>query len=352
MTIPIIDLTRRHAIIGAATESAVIDVLRSGRLVGGPVVAKAEAMAADLFGREHAVGVNSGTDALIIALQAVGVRPGHEVIIPALSFFATAGAVVALRATPVFVDILANATMDPNAAVNAITDRTAAIVPVHLYGNLAASPECTLPIVDDSAQGVGGTPVRSTGQLSAVSTYPTKTWGGAGDGGFIIGTDEELIARVRSLANHGMTGRANHHIAHDGAIGRNSRLDPIQAAVLLVQKPYLSDWITKRRANAAWYDTSLPNGVTPLPRDDGSPVHQYIIQTDNRDRVLKRLNEAGIGAAIYYPIPMNQQPAFNVPATTPIADAISARILALPVNEHLRDDERVRVMDALHDAVR
>ena len=352
MKIPIIDLSRRHAVIDADAEERVLTVLRSGRLIGGPVVAEVEDMAAALFQRTYGLGVNSGTDALIIALQTVGVRPGDEVIIPALSFFATAGAVATLGAKPIFVDVLSDATLDPQAAKDAITSKTRAIVPVHLYGNMAEAPACDIPIVDDAAQGVGGTPARSIGQLSAVSTYPTKTWGAAGDGGFIVGSDEALMARARSLANHGMVGKPNHHVHHDGAIGRNTRLDPVQAAILLAQKPHLSAWVSKRQENAVWYDTALPDGVTPLPRSPGSPVHQYIIQTDNRDVVLAKLNAAGVGAAVYYPKPMNQQPAFNLPANTPVADAISQRIIALPVNEHLRDDERVAIMNALHDAVR
>jgi dTDP-4-amino-4,6-dideoxygalactose transaminase len=352
MKIPIIDLSRRHAVIGAEAEERVLEVLRSGRLIGGPVVAEAEAMAAQLFNRTHGLGVNSGTDALIIALQTVGVRPGDEVIIPALSFFATAGAVSALGAVPVFVDVLPNATIDPNKAKEAITSKTRAIVPVHLYGNMASAPACDIPIVDDAAQGVGGTPARSIGHLSAVSTYPTKTWGGAGDGGFIVGSDEILMNRARSLANHGMIGIPNHHVHYDGAIGRNTRLDPVQAAVLLAQKQHLQGWILKRQENARWYDDALPSGVTPLPRTEGSPVHQYIVQTGNRDLVLAKLNQAGVGAAVYYPKPMNQQPAFAVSATTPMADEISKRIIALPVNEHLRDDERTTIMNALHDAVR
>ena len=153
MKIPIIDLSRRHAVIGADAEKRVLAVLRSGRLIGGPVVAEVEKMAADLFKRDHGLGVNSGTDALIIALQAVGVRHGDEVIIPALSFFATAGAVASLGAIPIFVDVLPDATMDTRKAENAITSKTRAIVPVHLYGNMASAPDCDIPIVDDAAQG-------------------------------------------------------------------------------------------------------------------------------------------------------------------------------------------------------
>lgn len=352
MPIPIVNLSRRHQAAQQEIESRVLKVLRTGSYIGGEIVAEAEREVAKRFDRATGIGVNSGTDALIIALQAVGVRAGDEVIMPTLSFFATAGSVCALGATPVCVDVKEDATMCPIAAANAVTEKTTALVPVHLYGNMAKCPDLGVPVVDDSAQAIGGTPARSLGLLSTVSTYPTKTWGGAGDGGFIVGDNQDLVQKCRALANHGLTGVPNHHSAIDGAIGRNSRLDAIQAAVLMGQAHLLDQWIARRRNIADRYDNALPAGVTSLPRSPGSPVHQYVIKTNHRDQVLARMRDQGIGCAIYYPTPMHKQPALNIPAHTPVADELVQQIMVLPVNAHLTDDEVGQVIQALHSAVR
>lgn len=354
MPIRIANPAARHALLAEEVERAVLEVLRSGRYVGGPVVAQAEAECARRFGRAGAVGVNSGTDALILALQAVGVRPGDEVILPALSFFATAGAVCALEAVPVIVDVREDATLDPEAARKARTARSKAVVPVHLYGTTAQRPDLDLPIVDDSAQAIGGQPPGSYGALSAVSTYPTKTWSAAGDGGFVVGDDPVLLDRVRRLSSHGLHGTPNLHEAVQGAVGRNSRLDAIHAAVLLAQAPRLDAWIDRRRALAARYDAALPEGVRPVPRDEGSPVHQYVVLVEERERVIEALVSDGIMPTAYYPRTLGQQPALADRAVVhacPVAEAIAARALALPVHERLSDEEADAVMAALHDAV-
>jgi dTDP-4-amino-4,6-dideoxygalactose transaminase len=345
------DVASRHAQVAEDAERRVLSVLRSGRYIGGPVVAEAEAAAARWFGRRAAIGVNSGTDALMTALQAVGVRAGDEVIVPALTFFATAGAVCAIGATPVVVDIEDDGCMDPEAARRALTPRTRAILPVHLFGNLAVAPDLGVPVVDDSAQAIGGTPVRSLGALTAFSTYPTKTWGSAGDGGFIAGDDPELLSRVTRLTNHGMRGVPHEHHLVEGLVGRNTRLDAMQAAVLLAHEPYLAARVLRRRAIADRYDRELPPSVRPFPRHDGSPVHQYAVLSADRDAIRTQMATRGIETAIYYPTPLHRQPALSQAIDAPNADRICAHIFALAIHEGLSDDDVDRVLAALHEAV-
>jgi len=346
--IALVDLAARHRDVADDVEARVLRVLRSGRWIGGPEVADAEALAASTFARRGAVGVNSGTDALMLALQAAGVRPGDEVVVPALTFFATAGAVLALRAVPVVVDVRDDGCMDPVAAARAIGPRTRAIVPVHLFGTQAEAPDDGVPIVDDAAQAVGGTPPRSIGILSAVSTYPTKTWGTAGDGGFVLSDDAGLLQRVRRLANHGHDGDA--FTAPDGQPGRNSRLDAVQAAVLLGHAPRLDAWVARRRALAARYDAGLPPKIRPLPRDAGSPVSQYVVLVPDRERVAALLADRGVETRVYYRRPLHHEPAIGTPAHTPVADDLAARVLALPVHEHLSDADVDHVLAVLHEA--
>jgi dTDP-4-amino-4,6-dideoxygalactose transaminase len=356
MAIPIADLAGRHVALQGEIERRVLEVLRAGRYVGGPVVTEVEGVAAKMFGRAGAVGVNSGTDAIMLALQAAGVRPGDEVVIPALSFFATAGAVCAIGAVPVIVDVLEGATLDPEAAARAVGPRTRAIMPVHLYGNRAAAPDVGVPIVDDAAQAVGADLPVVHGVTSAVSCYPTKTWGAAGDGGFVLADDPEVLDRVRWLGSHGMLkGIAHWHESVDGVVGRNTRLDAIQAAVLLAIAPHLPAWVAARRAHAAEYDAALPASVRPLPRDVGSPVHQYIVRVPDRDRVLAALQRDGVGAMAYYPWTLGQQPVLRDGRArltdTPVADRLAPELLALPVHERLTAAEREQVMASLWRAV-
>ncbi len=347
--IRLVDLAWRHQQVADDVERRALAVLRDGGYVGGALVAEAEHAAAQLFGRRAAVGVNSGTDAIGLALQAVGVRADDEVIVPALSFFATAGAVRALGAIPVVVDVRDDGCLDPDAARAAMSRRTRAIVPVHLFGTLAEAPALGVPVVDDAAQGVGGAPLRSVGVLTALSTYPTKTWGGAGDGGFVLGDEPDLLARVRVLANHGRTEVG--FDAPDGQHARNSRLDALQAAVLLGHLPALSGRIARRRALAERYDAALPPGVHALPRDPGSPVHLYVIRVPQRDRVAEVLAAHGIETRVYYPRPLHHEPALGRSAVTPMADRLCAEVLAIPVHAGLTDADVDRVLDALHVAV-
>ena len=211
-----------------------------------------------------------------------------------------------------------------------------------------------MPVVDDAAQAIAGLPSRSNGDLSSVSTYPTKTWGAAGDGGFVVGDDPELLSRVRRIANHGMDGIPHHHETVEGVVGRNTRLDAVQAAVLLAQESFLGVWADKRREHAARYDAELPAEVRAVPRGVGSPVHQYVVLVRHRDAVLTRLVGLGVHAGAYYPRPMHHQPALAgrcraVP--TPQSDRIAAHCLALPIHERLTEAEIGAVIAAMHRAV-
>ncbi len=346
MKVQMVDLASRHAEVASTLEPQIMEVLRSGRYVGGPWVEEAERLAARGLGRRGAVGVASGTDALMIGLQALGVGPGDEVIVPALSFFATAGAVATLGAQPVVVDVLDDATMDPEAARAALTRRTTAVIPVHLFGNLARKPELGLPVLDDAAQAVGAP--RSNGQLTAVSTYPTKTWGGAGEGGFVVGDDPELLERVRRLANHGASG-PDHFFRIAGAVGRNSRLDAIQGVILAAHAAVLARRVRRRQAIASRYDASLPPDIHPLPRSPDSPVQQYCVLCPHRDALRRRLADRGVATAVYYPIPLHKQPAIAQDVRAPVAEDLAERLLALPVHAHLSDDQVGHVIEALRD---
>ena len=355
--IPITDLKARNAAFAALARQRIEGVLASGHYVGGPQVDEVEAVAAFLFDRAHAVGTGSGTDALMMALQAIGVGPGHEVIVPALSFFATAGAVCAIGAVPVVVDVLPDATLDPAAAFDARSSQTRAVVPVHLFGTLASIPDFGVPVIDDAAQAAGGTPSRSGGVLSAVSTYPTKTWGGCGDGGFVVGDDAVLLEKVRRLGRHGQVRNQPPH-THDRVgdhTGRNSRLDAIQAAFLLASATTLEQRVHRRRAIAARYDAELPATVEPLPRDSGSPVHHYVCRTADRDVLQQKLMDAGVQTAVYYPRPLHHQAALmdrcaTPPEATPMANRLCAEMLALPVHATLSDADVDRVIEAIRAA--
>lgn len=341
-----VDLARRHA-ASPEVEARVLEVLRSGRYIGGPVVQACEAAVASRFARTAAVGVGSGTDALMLAFQALGLGPGDEIVIPALSFFATAGAVVNVGATPVIVDVDDDGLLDPAAAAAARGPATRAVVPVHLFGAIAQIPGDLLAI-DDAAQAVGA-PGASLGTLTAVSAYPTKTWGAAGDAGFVLGDDADLLGRVRSLGHHGM-GEPHVHGPVGGVVGRNCRLDALQAAVLLGQLDRLDARLDRRRAIAARYDAALPAGVRPLRRGPGHPVAHYVVRTPDRDGLRTWLAEAGVETAVYYPRPLGRQPALAGRARLtdcPTAERLCREILAIPADDGLADAEVDAVVRAL-----
>jgi dTDP-4-amino-4,6-dideoxygalactose transaminase len=346
--VALVDLAGRHAAVAEAVERGVASVLRSGRWIGGPIVERAEEAAAAFLGRRGAVGVASGTDALMLALQALGIGAGDEVIVPALTFFATAGAVRATGADVVIADVREDGLLDEEAARRVIGPRTRAIVPVHLFGSVASRPNLDLVVVDDAAQALGATPAPSVGVLTAVSAYPTKTWGAAGDAGFVAGDDRELLDGVRALGNHAASAPHVHDLVA-GHAGRASRLDAVQAAVLLAHAPLVQARVERRRAHAARYDDGLPPGIRALARTEGSAVLAYAILVERRAEVRAALDQAGIDSAVYYPRPLDRQPALAScrAGPTPTASWLCDRLLALPVHEGLMDGDVDRVLEVL-----
>ncbi len=338
------DLAARHQRVAADAERRVLDVLRSGRYIDGPVVEGFLGLAARSFGWAGAAGTNSGTDALAYAMRAMGVGPGDEVIVPAVTFFATAEAVYQVGATPVVADVRPDLPLlDP--ATLPIGPRTRLVIAVHLFGERCALPTLPGPILDDSAQCAGADPPVRTGVAAAVSFYPTKTLGAAGDGGMVLSDDPALLARVTRLTHHGMTAN-NVHERVGGPIGGNSRLDALQAAVLLAHFHDLGARVALRRAHATRYDAELPAAVTRLPRSAGHPVHQYVVRSDRRDALRAFLANRDIETAIYYPHPTSAQPAHRGP-DTPHAAQYCATTLALPIHECLGEGELDTVIDAV-----
>jgi dTDP-4-amino-4,6-dideoxygalactose transaminase len=350
--VPFLDLSRRHAEVAVSVERRVLEVLRSGVYVGGPVVASAEATAARWLGRRHAVGTGSGTDALILCLQALGVGPGDEVLVPALTFFATAGAVLATGASPVLADVGDDALLDWSSADALRSPRTRVVIPVHLYGNRCEPADLGVPIVDDAAQAIGVVPAPATGVLTALSAYPTKTWGAAGDAGFVATDDDDLARAVRALGNHGQAAPGTFE-RFGGHAGRATRLDAVQAAVLLGHAEVLQSRITRRRELARRYDAGLPETVRPLPRSPGSAVHQYVVRASDRDGLAARLGARGIGTAVYYRHPLSAHPALAGCRAAPLprATALADELLALPIHD-CDADQVDQVLDVLAQEAR
>ncbi len=342
------DPSRRHARVAAEVERRVAEVLRGGRYVGGPVVDHAERALAGVFGWALGVGVNSGTDALIYALLALGVGPGDEVVVPAVTFFATAGAVVRVGATPVIADVRADLPLiDP--ARLPIGPRTRAIVVVHLFGEGATLGPVPVPVVDDAAQVAGADPPPRVGVIGATSFYPTKTLGAAGDGGLVLTDDARLADAVRRLTHHGMT-EPNVAERVSGHVGGNSRLDAIQAAVLLAHLDDLPARVAARRHHAEVYDAAFAScsGVRLVRRSRGHPVHQYLVRAERRDALRAGLAARGVETGVYYPRSLAAQPALAEHArATPNADAWCAEALALPVHECLTPSDVGYVVDAV-----
>ncbi len=345
------DPAAMHAATAAATEAAVRAVLQSGRWVGGPVVAQLEAALAARFGVAHGVGLNSGTDALVLGLQALGIGPGDEVIVPAVSFFATASAVVLAGATPVVVDVLPDRPLlDPAAVRAAWSPRVRAVVPVHLFG-LKPPPLGPLPdgavVVDDAAQAAGAVPPVGEGIFAALSFYPTKVLAAAGDGGALLTDDRALADRVRALGHHGGAGFP----LVAGHIGRNSRLDAVQAAVLQARLPDLDRHLARRRALALRYQAALGSAV--LVPESGRPVSVLAMRSPRAAALRQALRDAGIEAAVYYPRPLHEEPAIRAHARLcpcPRAAAFCAEALALPCHAALSAGAVDRVVAVLQEA--
>jgi len=362
--ISMVDIQARHARLQDAVEGAVLSVLRSGRHIGGQVVSTCEESIAELFGYKYSVGLNSGTDALIMGLQAMGMGANSRIAVPAVSFFATAEAVLAIGAEPVFVDLLDDQPLINPALIPTDVD---AIIPVHLFG--AKAPDCTglgVPVLSDSAQCAGWGHGRSQGIGAALSFYPTKSLGGAGDGGAFLTDDLELADKVRMLGWHGQAGPHLHETIAS-SVGRNSRLDPVQAAVILEHAKDLERRVRRRRVIAQKYELALDGMFGILPRDDGDAVHQFIIKCGDpslrgdglnankkrRSLIAEDLANSNIASAIYYPYPMDVQPIITgrqpslAESRCPNAANFCSQALAIPCHAEMSDEDVTRIIKTL-----
>ena len=365
MSIPLMDIKAQYGPLRAEIDAAIGAVLDGGRFILGPEVAGLEAdVSARVQGRP-CVGVANGTDALVIALQALDVGPGDEVITTPYTFYATAEAIARIGATPVFVDIDPDtATIDPQAIEARITDATKAIIPVDIFGHpaemtpiLTTAAENGLAVIEDAAQSFGASdqtwPVGTMGDIVTVSFFPTKNFPGIGDGGMVIARDETLAERVRRLRFHGSKDKVVFE-----EVGYNSRLDEIQAAVIRLFVPQLDRWNAGRRQAADWYrEAGLGEHMTlPVERPGATHIyHLYVARHPRRDEIRTTLGDAGIGAAVYYGIPMHLQPVFAHLGYTegdlPVAEEHARTGLALPMHPHLTREQVDAVVAAVASAV-
>lgn len=353
-----IDLAAQQERIKDKLQANIQKVLAHGKYILGPEVHELEEKLAEYTGAKYCITCANGTDALQIALMSLGIGPGDEVITPGFTYIATAETVALLGATPIYVDIDATTyNLDPSLLEAAITSRTKAIIPVSLYGQCAdfdaineIADKHDLPVIEDAAQSFGATyKGKKSCNLSTIactSFFPSKPLGCYGDGGAIFTNDEELATIIRQTARHGQD-RRYHHIR----IGVNSRLDTLQAAILLPKLEILDDEMTARRRVAATY-TKLLNeaGISTTPvieLHNESAWAQYTIQVDNRDQVQAKLKEQGIPTAVHYPIPLNKQPAVASDAKLPVGDAIAQKVMSLPMHPYLASDQQLSIVEAL-----
>ncbi|MFO0947788.1 MAG: DegT/DnrJ/EryC1/StrS family aminotransferase [Planctomycetota bacterium] len=365
MVVPFVDLKIQADLIADEIEGAIADVFAQGRFILTEEVSAFEAEFASYCGVKHAVSVNSGFDALVLALRALGVGPGDEVITVANSFFATAAAISQAGATPIFVDCEPDSlAIDPRLVEAAITGRTKAILPVHLFGRLAemrslltVAKKHGLKVVEDAAQAHGAEDLERSagtfGDAGCFSFYPTKNLGAYGDGGAIVTDDDGLAATMRSLRNYGECEKYHHHL-----LGINSRLDALQAAILRVKLPRMFGWTEARRRIAARYRerlTGLPLKIKAEPRSWEDPCdhvfHLFVIELDHRDEVRAALAAAGIQTGVHYPVPIPLQPAYHSlgieKGSYPISERAADRILSLPMFPELTDEQIDYVVEVL-----
>ena len=377
MAVPLLDLKAQYRLIQEDVRAALERVLSSQQFVLGEEVAAFEREISTCLDGVEAVGVASGSDALLLALMALGIGEGDEVVTSPYTFFATASAVHRTGARPVFVDIDPGTfLLRPERVIRAITPRTRAILPVHLFGQMAdmdalqeAASSRGIAVIEDAAQAigaaarVGGKQLRAgtIGTFGCFSFFPSKNLGGAGDGGLVTTRDRELADRVRSLRRHGEEATYVHT-----RVGLNSRLDALQAAYLRVKLPHLERWNAAREANAARYRrlfeaAGLVGADSPLVLPEARPgarhtYHQYVVRARGRDELISHLRAAGIGCAVYYPIPLHLQRCFaglrHHPGDFPVAETAAASTLALPIYPELTEPMQAEVVDCIRSFYR
>jgi dTDP-4-amino-4,6-dideoxygalactose transaminase len=352
--IPLVDVRAQYAPLIPEIEQRLRDVLESGVFILGPNVASFEQEAAAYLGVPETVGVANGTDALVLALDALGIGAGDEVICPAFTFYATAEAIVRRGATPVFCDIEAQTlNLDPEDAAARITKRTRAIMPVHLFGRpalLGDLAELGVPLVEDAAQAFGARGVAQTGVASTFSFFPTKNLFGLGDGGLVATTSPELAERVRLLRFHGSHDKVDFEL-----VGYNSRLDELQAAVLRLFLTQLDRWNESRREAAARYAELGLGDACELPVEDAGHVyHMYVVRSPERDRIRQTLDAARIASAAYYVTPLHLQPALRFlgysEGSLPESERAARENIALPMWAGIGADVQERVVTTVKSA--
>ena len=370
--VPLLDLNQQNQPLAAELKDTFARVLDSSQFILGPEVTEFERQVAAGVGATHAIGVSSGTDALLLSLMALDIGPGDEVLCPSFTFFATAGSVSRTGATPVFVDSLDDDfNLDLSDAAGRVTDKTKAIIPVHLFGQAAdmdavqrLASAHDLMVLEDAAQSMGtqfGEKKAGTiGDLCAFSFFPSKNLGGFGDGGMITTNDDALAERVRILRVHGGAPKYYHK-----AIGGNFRLDPLQAALLRAKLGHLPVYIAKRRANAATYlerlseSTPVREGRLLLPSEMSGRTHtwnQFTLRVTNgkRDALMEHLAANQIGSAIYYPVPLHRQECFSnlagVEARLPICEKMADEVLSIPIYPELSTEQIDHVINTIANA--
>jgi dTDP-4-amino-4,6-dideoxygalactose transaminase len=356
MEVPFIDLRPTHLLLLEDLEREIRSIFQTSQFVMGPRVRKLEELLAQYLGVKHAIGVASGSDALLLALMALEIGEGDEVITTPFTFFSTVSAIIRVGGRPVFVDIDPETfNLNEELIPKLITERTRVIIPVHLFGLpcemeriMEISKEAKLKVVEDAAQALGAycfigeerKKAGSIGHLGCFSFYPTKNLGGAGDGGLVVTDSDELAEKIKLLRSHGARDKYLHEL-----IGINSRLDEIQAAVLLVKLPYLDQWNEERRRKAEYYHSLFQEyegeklGIKLPPLRKGHVFHQYVIRTPKRDELRKYLAQKGIGTEVYYPLPLHLQPSLKFlgyrKGDFPETERASQEVLALPIYPEL-----------------
>ena len=380
MKVPQLDLSLIHAPILDELQKTAADVIQSGRFIGGPAVEGLEKDLCQQLGIGHAVAVSNGTDAIVAALQALGVSNGDEVLTSAFTFFATAAAIVRLGAKPVFVDIdPITYGLKPERVYDYVDDgvingkkksqhnsehtKARAILPVHLYGRMAdmgaimaLAERHGLPVIEDCAQAhgarLGGRRAGSIGAVGCFSFFPSKNLGALGDGGALVTNDGALAAKLRKLREYGWAPR--YHLVEPHGI--NSRLDELQAALLGVKLAHLDAWNARRQAIARRYDELLADADLVLPEhpgDDSHVWHLYVVRSPARDRLLAALHERGVGSVVHYPLPAHLQPIYAglaEPGSLPVTERLAGEVLSLPLYPELTDDEVEAVAAAVSEA--